>query len=108
MGWRKTGVLRTPEEVLVMTCDVCERDIGYEDGRRPRQQWAIRQRPPLCAPRNACGHLPPRHPTTRKDCLHEKAALARATERPVAARRAARSMTRHPAAPRRTRGFNIA
>ena len=36
MGWRKTGVLRAPEAILVMTCDVCERDIGHEDGRRPR------------------------------------------------------------------------
>ena len=41
MGWRKTGVLRAPEEILVMTCDVCERDIGYEDGRRPRPHYEI-------------------------------------------------------------------
>jgi hypothetical protein len=45
MGWRKTGVLRTPEEILVMTCDVCERDIGYEDGRRPRPHFEITQLP---------------------------------------------------------------
>ena len=28
MGWRKTGLFRNPEEILVLTCDVCERDIG--------------------------------------------------------------------------------
>jgi hypothetical protein len=45
MGWRKTGVLRAPEEILVMTCDVCERDIGYEDGRRPRPHYEISRLP---------------------------------------------------------------
>ncbi len=45
MAWRKTGVLRTPEEVLVVTCDMCERDIGYEDGRRPRPHYEITQLP---------------------------------------------------------------
>jgi hypothetical protein len=28
-----------------MTCDVCERDIGYEDGRRPRPHYEITQVP---------------------------------------------------------------
>lgn len=36
MGWRKTGVFHAPQEVLVMTCDVCERDLGNEDERRPK------------------------------------------------------------------------
>jgi hypothetical protein len=45
MGWRKTGVLRAPEEILVMTCDVCERDIGHEDGRRPRPHYEIMRLP---------------------------------------------------------------
>jgi hypothetical protein len=45
MGWRKTGAFLTPEEILVMTCDVCERDIGYEDGRRPRPHYAITRLP---------------------------------------------------------------
>jgi hypothetical protein len=45
MGWRKTGVLCAPEEILVMTCDVCERDIGYEDGRRPRSHYEITRLP---------------------------------------------------------------
>ena len=45
MGWRKTGLSRTPEEILVMTCDVCERDIGHEDGRRARPHYEIKQLP---------------------------------------------------------------
>ena len=45
MGWRKTGAMRVPEEILVVTCDVCERDIGYEDGRRPRPHYEIAQLP---------------------------------------------------------------
>jgi len=45
MGLRKSGVFRTAEEVLVITCDVCERDIGYEDGRRPREHFRISRHP---------------------------------------------------------------
>ncbi len=45
MGWRKTGVLRAPEEILVMTCDICERDIGHEDGRRARAHYEIMRLP---------------------------------------------------------------
>jgi hypothetical protein len=45
MAWRKTGLMRAPEEVLVMTCDVCERDIGYADGRRPRAHYEIARLP---------------------------------------------------------------
>jgi hypothetical protein len=41
MGWRKTGSFHAPQEVLIMTCDVCERDIGYEDERRPRAHYEI-------------------------------------------------------------------
>ena len=29
MAWRKSGLFHTTEDILVMTCDVCERDIGY-------------------------------------------------------------------------------
>src|SRR5437660_1106369 len=35
MGWRKSGVFRPAEEALVITCDVCDRDIGSQAGRRP-------------------------------------------------------------------------
>ena len=45
MGWRKTGTFHAPQEILVMTCDVCERDIGYEDERRPRAHYEIARLP---------------------------------------------------------------
>lgn len=45
MGWRKTGTFHAPQEILVMTCDVCERDIGYEDGSRPRAHYEIARLP---------------------------------------------------------------
>lgn len=45
MGWRKSGQFHPAEEVLVMTCDVCERDIGYEDGRRPREHFRVSRHP---------------------------------------------------------------
>jgi hypothetical protein len=45
MGWRKTGLFHAPQEILVMTCDVCERDIGFEDGSRPRAHYEIARLP---------------------------------------------------------------
>jgi hypothetical protein len=42
MGWRKTGKYNVPAEILVMTCDVCERDIGHEDGRRFDAHYEVR------------------------------------------------------------------
>jgi hypothetical protein len=45
MGWRKTGSFLAPQEILVMTCDVCERDIGFEDGSRPRAHYEIARLP---------------------------------------------------------------
>jgi len=45
MGWRKTGTFRPQQEILVMTCDVCECDIGYEDGKRPQQHYELSQIP---------------------------------------------------------------
>jgi hypothetical protein len=45
MGYRKTGVFHPAEEVLVLTCDVCEQDIGYEDGRRPKAHLCVTQHP---------------------------------------------------------------
>jgi hypothetical protein len=45
MGWRKTGKDRPPEEVLILTCDICECDIGHEDGRRARAHFQITQHP---------------------------------------------------------------
>lgn len=45
MGFRKTGTFHPAHEVLVMTCDICERDIGYEDGRRPRLHLCVSRHP---------------------------------------------------------------
>jgi hypothetical protein len=45
MGWRKSGLFHPRQEILVMTCDVCERDIGYEDERRPRAHYEITRLP---------------------------------------------------------------
>lgn len=45
MGWRRTGRFHPAEEILVMTCDVCERDIGNDDGRRPKAHFEINRVP---------------------------------------------------------------
>jgi hypothetical protein len=45
MARRKSGVFHPAEEILIVTCDVCERDIGYEDGRRPREHFRITRHP---------------------------------------------------------------
>jgi hypothetical protein len=45
MAWRRTGIFRPVEEIFVMTCDICERDIGYEDGRRPHEHFSITRHP---------------------------------------------------------------
>lgn len=45
MGWRKTGNFHPPQEILVMTCDVCERDIGHEDERRPKAHYEVTRVP---------------------------------------------------------------
>jgi hypothetical protein len=45
MGFRSTGAFHPAEEILVLTCDVCERDIGYEDGRRPRAHLSVARHP---------------------------------------------------------------
>jgi hypothetical protein len=49
MGWRKTGNFHAPQEIVVMTCDVCECDIGYEDGRRPKAHYQVSRHPNLGA-----------------------------------------------------------
>jgi hypothetical protein len=45
MGSRKTGEFNPPEEIVVLTCDVCERDIGYLDGRRPAPHLRLTRHP---------------------------------------------------------------
>jgi len=36
MGSGMTGTFPSAEEVLILSCDVCECDVGYADSRRPR------------------------------------------------------------------------
>lgn len=45
MGIRKSGIFHPAEEIVVLTCDVCERDIGYEDGRRPQPHLRVTRHP---------------------------------------------------------------
>jgi hypothetical protein len=45
MGSRKTGAFAPAQEIVVLTCDVCERDIGYEDGSRPRAYLSVTRHP---------------------------------------------------------------
>ena len=45
MGFRKTGAFHPAEAVVVLTCDVCERDIGNEDGRRPKDHFRVSRHP---------------------------------------------------------------
>lgn len=45
MAWRKSGLFHPAQEILILTCDVCERDIGYEDGRRPREHFRVSRHP---------------------------------------------------------------
>jgi len=72
MGWRKTGAWRAPEEILVMTCDVCERDIGYEDGRRPRPHYQITRLPN----QGAMGEQAPTVSVCSPECLRSFAIQA--------------------------------
>ena len=45
MSFRKTGLFHPAREILVLTCDVCERDIGYDDERRPRPYLSVARYP---------------------------------------------------------------
>jgi hypothetical protein len=45
MAFRKTGAFLPAEEIVVPTCDICERDIGFEDGRRARAHLCITRHP---------------------------------------------------------------
>jgi hypothetical protein len=45
MGFRKSGTFQPAQEILIETCDVCERDIGYEDGRRPAAHLRVSRHP---------------------------------------------------------------
>jgi hypothetical protein len=45
MAFRKTGTFHPAEEIAILTCDVCERDIGYEDGGRARAHLRVTRHP---------------------------------------------------------------
>jgi len=45
MGLRKTGTFHPAQEILLLTCDVCGRDIGYEDGLRPTAHLRVSRHP---------------------------------------------------------------
>lgn len=77
MGWRKTGTFHAAEEILVMTCDVCERDLGHEDGRRPKAHYEIRRLPNL----GAIDHQDPPTLVCSPECLRAFAAKASEPER---------------------------
>jgi hypothetical protein len=83
MGWRKTGIFNAPEEIRVLTCDVCECDIGHEDGRRPRAHFEVSRLPNT-------GTMDDQTPTATicsRQCLRAFAASAEGPDRapPVAA-----------------------
>ncbi len=77
MGWRKTGAFHAPEEVLVMTCDVCERDIGHEDGRRPQAHYRVSRHPNL----GALDDQDPPVVVCSQECLRAFAAKATGPDR---------------------------
>jgi hypothetical protein len=77
MGYRKTGVFQPAEQIVVLTCDVCERNIGYEDGRRPRPHLRVTQHP-------SAGPINDQHPPAilcSSECLRAYAASSRAESR---------------------------
>ena len=77
MGWRKTGLFRNPEEILVLTCDVCERDIGTEDEHRPRAHFRV-----TCHPnRGALDDQEPAVVVCSRDCLRAFAAKVAGPDR---------------------------
>jgi hypothetical protein len=45
MASRNTGSFHAAEQIVVSTCDVCQRDIGHEDGRRPIEHFRITRHP---------------------------------------------------------------
>jgi hypothetical protein len=45
MGFRKTGLFHPAEPLVILTCDICERDIGDQDGRRPKDHFRVSRHP---------------------------------------------------------------
>ena len=77
MSFRKTGAFLPAVEIEVLTCDICERDIGFDDGSRPRPHLSVARHP------NA-GGLGDQSPTTivcSRECLSAFAAKLEGLER---------------------------
>jgi hypothetical protein len=79
MGWRNTGTFGAPEEIRVLTCDVCECDIGYADGRRPRAHFQVSLHPNA----GAMGNLEPITIACSRDCLRAFASGCDGPDRPT-------------------------
>ena len=45
MGWRKTNKKTKPEFIEVMTCDVCNKDIGLPDGFNENAHYEVEFKP---------------------------------------------------------------
>lgn len=87
MGWRKTGIFREAEEILVLTCDICERDIGTEDEHRPRAHFRV-----SCHPnRGAINDQEPAIALCSSQCLQAFAAKTEDPDRTSGSDRALRA-----------------
>lgn len=78
MGWRETGAFHPPVEVLVMTCDICAGDIGYEDGRRPHEHLRVSRHPNP----GSIGDQEPEVVLCSRECLRVFAAKTAGPDRP--------------------------
>jgi hypothetical protein len=68
----------------VLTCDVCECDIGHEDGRRPRTHYQVSLHPNA----GAMNHQDPAVVICSRECLRAYAASTEGPDRaPTAAAR---------------------
>jgi hypothetical protein len=78
-------------EIRIMTCDVCERDIGYEDERRPRAHFRVSLHPNP----GALDHQEPAVVVCSRECLRAFAETA-AVPRPPSAGKRGRPISRLP------------
>jgi len=77
VGWRKTGAFNQPEEIRVLTCDVCECDIGYEDGRRARAHFEVSLLPNA----GGMGQQDAKSVICSRECLRAYASKAKGPDR---------------------------
>jgi hypothetical protein len=77
MAWRKTGEFNAPEEIRVLTCDVCECDIGYADQRRARAHFQVSLHPNA----GGMGSQDPAGVVCSRECLRAFAANVEGPDR---------------------------